>query len=155
MTTPAAETLTQAGIAFETVQFDPSLDAKAAAAAIGLPLQAICKTLACVSMPRVVLVVLPTPARLDLEKLKSLSGEPRTAMIAAPAMGRMTGMQPGAVTPIPAPGGRRFEVYLDWSVMAHETVGIGAGATGVELLLSPQDLLAATDGQIADLIAAS
>ncbi len=155
MTTPAAETLTQAGIDFEMVRFDPSLDAKAAAAAIGLPLDAICKTLACVSMPQVVLAVLPTPARLDLDKLKALTGEPRTAMIAAAAMSRMTGMQPGAVTPIPAPGGRRFEVYLDWSVMAHETVGIGGGTAGVELLLSPRDLQAATHGQIADLIAES
>lgn len=151
MTTSAAETLTQAGIAFETVRFDPSLDAKAAASAIGLPLAATCKTLACVSMPRVVLVVLPTPARLDLEKLKALTGEARTAMIAAPAMGRMTGMQPGAVTPIPVPGGRRFEVYLDQSVMALKTVGIGGGTAGIELLLNPQDLLAATAGRIADL----
>lgn len=155
MTTPAAQTLTQAGIAFETVRFDPTLDANAAAAAIGLPLGAICKTLACVSMPRVVLVVLPTPARLDLDKLKTLTGEPRTAMIAAAAMGRMTGMQPGAVTPVPAPGGRRFQVYVDQSVMAFETIGIGigGGAAGVELLLGPKDLLAATDGQVADLTA--
>ena len=151
MTTSAVQTLTQAGTAFETVQFDPTLDARAAADAIGLPLAAICKTLACVSMPRVVLIVLPTAARLDLEKLKALTGEPRTAMIAAAAMGRMTGMQPGAVTPIPAPDGRRFEVYVDQSVMAFETIGIGGGAAGVELLLNPRDLLAATDGQIADL----
>ena len=151
MTTPAAETLTQAGIAFEAVRFDPALDAAAAAAAIGLPLAAVCKTLACVSMPRVVLVVLPTPARLDLDKLKALTGEARTAMIAAAAMGRMTGMRPGAVTPIPAPDGRRFEVCLDQSVMDLERIGIGGGAAGVELLLNPRDLLAATAGRVADL----
>ena len=32
MTTPAAQTLTQAGIAFETVRFDPARDAETAAA---------------------------------------------------------------------------------------------------------------------------
>ncbi len=155
MITPATETLIQAGIAFETARFDPALDAAAAADAIGLPPAAICKTLACVSMPRVVLAVLPGPARLDLEKLKALTGEARTAMIAAAAMGRMTGMRPGAVTPIPAPGGRRFEVYLDRAVMAHGTIGIGAGAAGIELLLAPRDLLAVTDGAVADLVAGS
>ena len=35
MTTPAAQTLTQAGIAFETVRFDPARDAETTAAAMG------------------------------------------------------------------------------------------------------------------------
>ena len=32
-----------------------------------------------------------------------------------------------------------------------ERIGIGGGAAGVELLLNPRDLLAATAGRVADL----
>ena len=152
MRPPAVAALADAGIAHRVCRFDPALDAAAAAAALELPVAAIFKTLAVASMPRVVLACLPADRRLDLDRLRSQLGEGRAALIAAQALSRMTSFDPGAVTPIPLAGRRRFPVYLDTSANDHPLIGVGGGEAGWEILLAPADLIQLTGATVADLI---
>lgn len=151
MSTPAIEVLEAAGIAHAVHRFDPSLDGAATAGALGLEPGQMLKTLAVASMPRVVLVCLGLDRRLDLTALRVLLGEPRTALIQAAALERMTGFQPGAVTPIAAAGARRFPVCLDREALDLGQVGVGAGEAGVEIVLAPADLAAVTNAKVAPL----
>ena len=70
------------------------------------------------------------------------------ALVGRDALPRMTGFTAGAVTPIAGPGGRRFPVLLDKAALVHPTVGVGAGEAGVELLLSPDELIRATGAKV-------
>jgi Cys-tRNA(Pro)/Cys-tRNA(Cys) deacylase len=153
MSTPAIETLRAAGIAHRVARFSPALDAAEAAAALGLPPAAMLKTLAAVSMPQVVLACLAIDRRLDLAALARHLGEPRTALVGAAALERMTGFAAGAVTPIPLAGGRRFRVLIDEAALAWPEIAVGAGAPGTEVLLKPAELVAVCDAGIAPIAA--
>jgi Cys-tRNA(Pro)/Cys-tRNA(Cys) deacylase len=141
---PAVETLTRMGVAFELRRLDPALEAAEAAAALGLPAGALLKTLAVASMQGVTLCCLGSDRTLDLAAL----GGGRLALVAREALKRMTGFEPGAVTPIPQPGGRRFPVVVDEAATAHAIVGVGAGEAGAELLLEPAELARATGARV-------
>lgn len=151
MTTSAIRALKAAGIPHAVGRFDPALTAMEAAAALELPPAALLKTLACASMRGVVLVCLSADRTLDLAALRQALAEPRTALIGREALERMTGFRPGAVTPIPVPGERRFSVHLDRAALAFARVGVGAGEAGTEILLAPDDLVRATGATIAPL----
>jgi len=136
------KTLDSAGVAYEARHFAPDLPADAATAAIGLPLAAIFKTLVCeTGAGEAVLVCLPVPARLDMEKLAAALDEPVAGLVGRADLPRRTGFTAGAVTPITLPGGRCFRVVLDDSALAQPTVGVGGGDAGLEILLRSQDLI--------------
>ena len=144
MILPAIAALRALGAPHEVRRFDPALDAARAAAALGLPIAAVLKTLAVASMQGVTLCCVGADRRLDLERL----GDSRSALVGPGALLRMTGFAPGAATPIAGPGARRFPVLLDEAAMAHRVVSVGAGEAGVELLLSPGDLVRATAARV-------
>ncbi len=144
------KTLDSAGVAYEARRFAPDLSADAATVAIGLPLVAIFKTLVCeTAAGGIVLVCLPVPARLDMEKLAAALGEPVSGMVRRADLPRRTGFTAGAVTPIPHADGRRFRVVLDDSALTQPTVGVGGGEAGLEILLRPQDLIAVCGATVA------
>lgn len=144
------QTLDRAGVAYEARLFAPDLSAEAATAAIGLPLAAIFKTLVCETAAReAVLVCLPVPARLDMEKLAAALGEPVSGMVRRADLPCRTGFTAGAVTPIPHADGRRFRVVLDDSALTQPTVGVGGGEAGLEILLRPRDLIAMCGATVA------
>ncbi len=144
MTLPAIATLNALGASHEVRRFDPALDAAAASAALGLPPAAVLKTLAVASMQGVTLCCLGSDRQLDLDRV----GQGRIALVGREALPRMTGFAAGAVTPIAGPGGRRFPVLLDEAALALPVVGVGAGEAGVELLLSPAELIRATGATV-------
>lgn len=144
MTLPAVRTLAALGLPHEVRRFSPELDVAEAAAALGLPLGAVLKTLAAASMEGVTLCCLGSDRRLDIAQL----GEGRIALVEREALLRMTGFAAGAVTPIPLPEGRRFAVVIDQAAMDYPLVGVGAGEAGVELLLSPRDLARACEATV-------
>ena len=144
MNLPAAVTLTALRVSYELRRFDPALSAVGAAAALGLPPGAMLQTLAVASMQGVTLCCLGSDRDLDLAAL----GDGRLALVAEPALQRMTGFAPGAVTPIPPAEGRRFPVVMAAAALAHPLVAVGAGEAGVALRLAPQDLARAAAAEV-------
>lgn len=61
----------------------------------------------------------------------------------------LTGYVRGGCSPIGMK--RRFPVFIDSSVLKHETVYVSAGVRGTQLLLSPSDLIRAAQAQTADI----
>tara|TARA_R110002167_G_scaffold82024_1_gene224114 strand:- start:937 stop:1404 length:468 start_codon:yes stop_codon:yes gene_type:complete len=149
MSTSIADSLTAAGIPHRLARFDAESSPEDAAAAIGLPPEAVCVTVAIASLPAVVLVVLPSQAGLDLETLRGHLGENRSVPINSVALERMTGFAEDAVTPLPRPGLRQFRVVLDAGVMSLPEIAVGGGEVGLAVVLSPEDFLAAVEGEIA------
>jgi len=123
-------TLAKAGIAYETRRFAPDLSAEAATAAIGLPLDAILKTLVCeTAAGGIILVCLPVPAKLDMTKLSATLGEPVAGLVGRSDLARRTGFTAGA--------------------LSHPAVGVGGGEAGLEILLRPRDLVSVCGAMVA------
>ncbi len=83
--------------------------------------------------------IVPVAARLDLKALGK-----RAAMAEPKAAERATGYVVGGISPL---GQRRpLPTLLDASALAHATIFVSAGRRGLEIELSPGDLLALTGG---------
>jgi Cys-tRNA(Pro)/Cys-tRNA(Cys) deacylase len=121
-----------------------------AAAALGIPPERVCKTLAVVVDERMVLAVVPVDRELDLKALAEACAG-RKAVLADPAAAeRATGYVVGGISPL---GSRRpLPVVLDQSALTHTTIFVSAGRRGVQVELAPGDLIrcaAATVARIA------
>ena len=113
-----------------------------------MPPERIFKTLvARVDVKELILAVVPVSSRLDLKKLAAASGGKKADMADPTAAERATGYVVGGISPI---GGRkRLRLLLDDSALAYETIFISAGQRGLQMELSPADLMRLTGGTTA------
>lgn len=158
--TPAIDVLRRAGVVFEVVEYEPpeshgrdrdgrpsyGLDA---AAAIGVDPARMFKTLIATADVRLVAGLVPVDGELDLKRLAAAVGA-RKAVLAEPAAAeRATGYVVGGISPL---GGRRaLPTVIDRSVLGHDTVYVSAGRRGLQLVLSPADLVHLTTAIVADI----
>jgi Cys-tRNA(Pro) deacylase len=112
--------------------------AEAAAAAAGCSLSEIVKSLVfdCDGTPIVVMV--PGDRRASPKRIARAAGCRRARVAGPELVQEATGFAPGAVAPFPL--ARIDRVYLDTSLLRHETVWIGAGSDRHLAELSPQEL---------------
>jgi Cys-tRNA(Pro)/Cys-tRNA(Cys) deacylase len=61
----------------------------------------------------------------------------------------LTGYVRGAVTPLGIP--RNYPVFIEETAVLWETIGISAGAKGMELTLNPVDLIRITSASLVDI----
>ncbi len=149
--TPATAALTRRGITYSVLEYehDPragSFGAEAADA-LGLDPECVFKTLVAVVDERAVLAVVPVAGQLDLKALADAVGG-RRARMAAPAVAeRLTGSVVGGISPV---GQRRpLPVVIDESVILFDVAYVSGGRRGLDIGLAPDDLVRATDGQLA------
>ena len=145
MLTPATKALDAAGIAYETVEYEVGTDegyGSAVVAALGLDPETVGKTLVAELDGRPVVAVVPVSGSLDLKAL-ARAGSAKRATMAEPAVAeRLTGYVVGGIAPI---GHRtRLPVFVDEGLLLADTVHVSAGRRGLELSLSPGDLVAIT-----------
>jgi Cys-tRNA(Pro)/Cys-tRNA(Cys) deacylase len=81
----------------------------------------------------------PGDRRADARKIAAAAGCERVKSAGAEAVQRATGFPAGGVAPFPLPGVQT--VLIDRSLLAHETVWIGAGSCRHMVALSPADLV--------------
>lgn len=141
--TPAVEAAKAAGVAFELLAYehDPRSAAYGveAAEALGLPPEAVFKTLVAKVDGRLVVGVVPVTAHLDLKALAVATGG-RKAEMAPPAEAeRATGYVVGGISPLGQK--RRLPAVIDESALGQETVHVSAGRRGLEIALAPADLV--------------
>lgn len=140
--TPAIAQARAAGIDFRVHEIEgspaPNHGARAAAA-LGLPAERVFKTLiARVDGARLVTVVLPVGARLDVKQLAAAAGAKRAALAPSREAERSTGYLIGGISPLGQR--RRLPTFLDASAFDFTTVFVSAGRRGLELELDPADL---------------
>lgn len=162
--TPATVLLSSSGTPHTVHAYDHDRRAVAAGLAYGdeaasaLEVDAACvyKTLvvsivAEVGRRQLAVAVLPVGARLDLKAVATTLGARRAAMADPGAAQRSTGYVLGGISPL---GQRRaLPTVVDASALDHATVFVSAGRRGLDVELSPADLVRLTSATTAVLTA--
>ncbi|SIQ10738.1 Cys-tRNA(Pro) deacylase [Micromonospora avicenniae] len=153
--TPATALLTKRKVAHSTHPYDVSPDAPnygtLVAAALGVPPERVFKTLVTVVDGALAVAVVPVTGELDLKALAAAVGGKRATLADRAAAERATGYVRGGISPL---GQRkRLPTVLDSSALDFPTIYVSAGRRGLQLQLTPADLLALTEARTAPLAA--
>ena len=148
MTGPAESAAAAAGIAYRIIPHGPVASVAEAAAAQGVEIQDLVKTLVVRRADGDFLFVLvPGDRQISWPKLRAVLGVSRLSMPDAAAAKEATGYERGTITP--------FGSVRPWPVIADErtrgrTINLGAGERGVGLRVAADDAVAALSGTFAD-----
>ena len=93
--------------------------------------------------------IVPVSDLLSMKHIAKAAGAKKASMAAVDEVERSTGYVLGGVSPLGQK--KRLKTFLDSSAQAFETIMVSAGRRGLEIELSPDDLLRLTSGQYADL----
>lgn len=112
-----------------------------AAAALRVPAERLFKTLVASVDGKLVCAVVPVAGQLSLKALATAVGGKRAAMAEPAAAARATGYVVGGISPIGQK--TRLPVVIDESADRFETMFVSAGKRGLQVELSPADLIRA------------
>jgi Cys-tRNA(Pro)/Cys-tRNA(Cys) deacylase len=148
--TPAIEALEATGIPFRVVRTEIARSAEESAGFQGIPLGSLLRSiLVRRAQDDFVFVLVPGGRRFNWPKLRQLLGTNRLTLPTEEEAKAETGYVRGAITPF---GARRpWPVIADATIEALDVVAIGGGARGVNVHLTPADLVRATGAQVVDI----
>ena len=141
------------GPGFEVLEFDASTRTAAdAAEAIGCTVPQIAKSLLFMASEsgRPVLVIASGSVRVDEAKVSELLGE-KIERADAAFVREKTGFAIGGVPPVAHQ--TQPVVFIDRTLLDHETIWAAAGTPNSVFRLSPQDLVRLSGGDLADIAA--
>ena len=145
--TPATLALTAAGIAFELHHYEHDPRAASygleAAHALGVEPARVFKTLMANLDGTLVTGIVPVAGQLDLKALARALGGSRAAMAEVGAAERATGYVAGGISPVGQK--KRHRTVLDESAGEHSTIFVSGGRRGLDLEVTPADLVAITE----------
>ncbi len=151
--TPATALLARESIAFtlHPYEHDPRAEAYGdeAATALGVEPDRIFKTLIASVDGSLACAVVPVAGKLSLKALAAAVGGKKAEMADPAAAARATGYVVGGISPIGQK--TRLPVVLDETVELFDTVLVSAGKRGLQVELTPADLIRATAGTTADI----
>ena len=150
--TPATVALTKAGVTFalHPYEHDPRAESYGleAAEALGLDQERVFKTLMASVDGRLAVAVVPVSGQLDLKALARAVGGSKAVMADKGAAERATGYVVGGISPV---GQKRpHPTVVDASALAHPTIYVSAGRRGLDLEITPADLVAVTGATTAE-----
>jgi Cys-tRNA(Pro)/Cys-tRNA(Cys) deacylase len=149
--TPATVALTAAGIPFAVHAYDHDPSAPSfgleAAEALGIEPERVFKTLLADTDAGLVVGIVPVDGRLDLKALATAVGAKRAVMADPAVAERRTGYVVGGISPI----GQKthLRTVLDETAELFDTVFVSGGRRGLDLELTPADLVTATGALLA------
>jgi Cys-tRNA(Pro)/Cys-tRNA(Cys) deacylase len=143
--TPATTAARRAGVEHTVHEYahDPKASSYGmeAAEALGLDPERVFKTLVADLDGTLTVCIVPVTGELDLRSLGK-----RARMAETAKAERTTGYVAGGISPL---GQRRaLPTLVDESALEHETVYVSAGRRGLEIELSPRDLVALTKADV-------
>ena len=124
--------------------------AEAAARAIGCELSQIVKSIVVVCDGRPLVVLVSGDRRADLGKVAAAAGGTHARVARGEDVEAATGFAPGAVSPFPLP--RAIRVLADRTLLAHETVWVGAGSERHMAGLTPLELVRLSRARAVDAV---
>lgn len=153
--TPAINAAKKAKISFEVLRYthDPRAEeyGMEAATALGLDPDSVFKTLMTqLDGDELAVAIVPVAHRLDLKQLAAVAGAKRAEMADPRKAEKATGYVLGGISPLGQK--RAHRTFVDESALKWERIHVSAGRRGVEIALSPTDLVTlskATCGAIA------
>jgi len=154
-TTRATQTLSKAGVSFETVTYDYDPNAERvglqAAEAIGEEPHRVLKTLMAELDGKPVCVVVPSDREVSMKKLAAAFGGKSAHMMKPADAERLTGYHVGGISPF----GQKKQVptAIEIVSMDEPLVYMNGGQRGLQVRLNPKDAQRALKAIVAALIA--
>lgn len=153
--TPGIKALERQGIAhtlhrYEVRESDERTYGEAVAAALGAEPATVFKTLvAQLTGGELVVAVVPVTGTLDLRRLAAVAAAKSAAMAEPSLAEKATGYVTGGISPF---GQRkRLRTFVDSSAERYETVYVSAGRRGLQVQVTPHDLVLVTGATVAEL----
>ncbi|MFI2752595.1 Cys-tRNA(Pro) deacylase [Cellulomonas sp. P22] len=152
--TPALVALAEAGVEHTAhpYEHDPSSDlgyGLEAAQAIGVPPEQVYKTLLADIDGTLTVAVVPVTGTLDLKALAHAAGGKKAVMADKQAAERATGYVVGGISPL---GQRQpHPTVIDETIWLFDTVFVSGGRRGLDVELSPDDLVRLTSATVAEI----
>jgi Cys-tRNA(Pro)/Cys-tRNA(Cys) deacylase len=120
--------------------------------ALGIPPEQVFKTLVAAVDGSLAVGVVPVHRQLDLKALAAAAGGKKAVMAEVAAAERATGYVAGGISPVGQK--KRLPVVVDASALGLATMFCSAGRRGLEIELSPADLIRATGATVAAIASA-
>jgi Cys-tRNA(Pro)/Cys-tRNA(Cys) deacylase len=118
-----------------------------AAQVLGLDPERVFKTLITTVDGGLVVAIVPVSGQVDLKLLAAAVSGKKAAMAEPPEAERATGYVVGGISPLGQR--RRLRTVLDVSAEAHDVIYVSGGRRGLDIGLSPADLVRLTDAVVA------
>lgn len=94
-----------------------------------------------------ILALVPAPGEVDLKSLARVLGDKKVYLASQKEAEQITGLQVGGISPL-ALLSRGFQVVLDLSASSLEDIYISGGQRGLNICLSPIDLIELTQATV-------
>ena len=147
--TPATLAIDALGVRHELVTTEPAGSAEESARLQGVPLGALLRTIVVRrGDDDYLFVLIPAGRRFDWPKVRGHLGVSRLSLPDADEAQRVTGYVRYTITPFGST--RAWPVLADAAILEQPVVAIGGGARGVNLHLTPADLVSALDASVVD-----
>ncbi|PID44446.1 MAG: Cys-tRNA(Pro) deacylase [Proteobacteria bacterium] len=147
--TPAIDMLERQKVAYDIHEYTHDASTSSygleAAEKLGVESARVFKTLV-VSLngDELVVGIVPVCTTLNLKKIARAARAKKARMADKLLVQRVTGYVPGGVSPLGQK--KRLRTFVDVSAQAYQSVYVSAGRRGLEIELSPEDLLRITAG---------
>ncbi len=149
-TTPAIEAIAAAGVPHRVVRTRVPESAEASAELQGIPLDALLRTIVVRrGSDDYLFMLVPAGRRFAWPKLRAHLGVNRITLPDADEAREATGYVRYPITPFGST--HAWPVIVDAAAMSQPIVSVGGGIRGVNLQLTPGDLVAALGASVADL----
>jgi Cys-tRNA(Pro)/Cys-tRNA(Cys) deacylase len=152
--TNAARILDSLGIKYSLVEYEvdeSDLSATAVATKLGQDIDQVFKTLVLRGDKTGVFVcVIPGGEELDLKKAAQVSGNKNAAMVPMKEILGITGYIRGGCSPLGMK--KKFPTFIDESCILFDFIFISAGIRGLQIQITPNDLITSASCEIADLL---
>jgi len=152
--TNALRLLDSKKIQYKVYEYDaPSgfLDGVSVAKATGMPVEKVFKTLVAQgSSHEFYVCIIPVAAELDLKKAAKHFGEKKIDMIPAKNITMVTGYIKGGCSPVGMK--KAYKTVIHLGALELETIVVSAGKVGLQMELSPSDLIDAAKADVANVI---
>ncbi|MEA5094753.1 Cys-tRNA(Pro)/Cys-tRNA(Cys) deacylase YbaK [bioreactor metagenome] len=130
---------------------DGKIDGVSVAHKTGQNPEAVFKTLVSLGHSKELYVFcVPVEYELDLKKAASASGEKNIELLPLKDLTKNTGYIRGGCSPIGMK--KHYKTFVDESALLQDKILVSGGAIGIQMILSPDDLLRAAEASYADLI---
>ena len=134
----------------EYVVDENDLSATSVAQKVHMPAEQVFKTLvARGDKTGLLMACVPGDAELDLKELAAASGNKKVEMVSLKEVQPLTGYIRGGVSPLGAK--KRYPVFIDETVLLWPVIAISAGIRGCQMIVRPDDLIAAVEAKTCDI----
>lgn len=151
--TNAARILDQGKLLYELKDYtvdESDLSAINVAQKVGLPIEQVYKTLVVRGdKTGVIVACIQGNHELNLKALATLSGNKKVEVVSLKEVQPLTGYMRGGVSPIGMK--KQYPVFIDSIIKNQEKIALSAGLRGLQLYLSPIDLISVTNAQLGEI----